>query len=127
MSQIVLDASAILALLNAETGSELVQEVLPNAVLSTVNLCEVAARLSAAGMPENDVREVLSLLGLEAVPFTEEHAYQAGFLKPHTRSSGLSLGDRACLTLAVDRNAPAVTADKAWKNLNLPVEIRLIR
>ncbi len=127
MSGAVLDASAVLALLNAEKGAEAVQEVLTGAVISAVNLAEVVARLAAVGMPEQEIRETLALLGLDVVPFQEEQAFQAGFLKPQTRSSGLSLGDRACLALALERNVPAITADRAWKDLNLEIQIQLIR
>ena len=99
MSDYVLDASALLALLNAENGADLVQELLPEAVISTVNPAEVVTRLSAVGMPENEIRGTLSLLGLEAIPFSEEHAFLAGLLYARMQPFGLSLGDRACLAL----------------------------
>ncbi len=127
MSAAVLDASALLALLNADKGAEIVQEFLPEAVISTVNLAEVVTRLSAVGMPEQDIHETLALLGIETIPFLEDHAFQAGLLKAQTRPYGLSLGDRACLALAQERNAVAVTADGAWKGLDIQVQIKLIR
>jgi ribonuclease VapC len=40
---------------------------------------------------------------------------------------GLSLGDRACLALAVNRNAEVFTADKVWEGLDVPVTIHMIR
>ena len=127
MSEYVLDASALLALLNAEKGADLVQALLPEAVISTVNLAEVVTRLSAAGMPENEIREALALLGLETIPFDKEQAFQAGLLFPHTHHYGLSLGDRACLALAQTRAAATVTADRAWETMDLQVTIKLIR
>jgi ribonuclease VapC len=123
----VLDASALLALLNAETGADLVQDFLPDASISTVNLAEVVTRLSAVGMPENDIRNTLTLLGLEVIHFDEEQAYQAGLLYSYGRVYGLSLGDRACLALARTSAATAVTADRAWEELDLGIEIKLIR
>jgi ribonuclease VapC len=39
----------------------------------------------------------------------------------------LSLGDRACLTLAIERNLSVLTADRAWAGLGLPIDIHLIR
>ena len=46
MDEVVLDASAILALLQSERGAEtLTDEILENAVASTVNLAEVQSRL----------------------------------------------------------------------------------
>lgn len=127
MVEYVLDASALLALLNAETGADLVQDFLPDASISTVNLAEVVTRLSAVGMPENDIRNTLTLLGLEVIHFDEEQAYQAGLLYSYGRVYGLSLGDRACLALARTSAATAVTADRAWEELDLGIEIKLIR
>jgi ribonuclease VapC len=127
MHEYVLDASALLALLNAEKGAELVQDMLPEAILSTVNLAEVVTRLAAAGMPENEVRDTLTLLGLEVIPFDEEQAYQAGLLYSSGREYGLSLGDRSCLALARTMTATAVTADRSWGDLELGIGIKLIR
>ena len=127
MSDYVLDASAILALLNAEKGADLVQDMLPRAVLSAVNLAEVITRLVAVGMPEKEIQETLTLLGLKIIPFEEEGAFQSGFLYVKTRPLGLSLGDRACLGLAKTRGATALTADRTWQELSVGVKIKLIR
>ncbi len=126
MSESVLDASAILALLQGERGSEAVLEALPGAAVSTVNLSEVVAKLAGHGMPLVEIRQALTL-GLEVVPFTEDLAYAAGELRPLTRDRGLSLGDRACLALAKTMDLPVLTADRAWASLDLGVEVRLAR
>jgi ribonuclease VapC len=127
MSNYVLDASALLALLNAESGADLVQDLLPESIISTVNLAEVVSRLASVGMPADEIRNILALLGLEIVAFEKEQAFETGFLSPATRSFGLSLGDRACLALAKVASATAVTADQAWGNLDLEVEVKLVR
>ncbi len=127
MADYVLDASALLALLNDESGADLVQARLPNAIISAVNLAEVVSRLSAVGMAEDDIRDTLALLGLAVVPFDEEQAYQTGTLYRAGRTYGLSLGDRACLALARATSATAVTADRAWQELDLGIKIKLIR
>jgi ribonuclease VapC len=128
VSEAVLDASALLALLNQEEGGEEVGElVVAGAAISAVNLSEVASRLGLAGMPESLIREALDPLGLDAVPFDQELAYQAAELTTRTKSAGLSLGDRACLALARRLGLPAVTADRAWARLKLDVQIRVIR
>lgn len=127
MSDYVLDASAILALLNAEKGADLVQDMLPRAVVSAVNLAEVVTRLVAVGMPETEIQEALTLLGLKIIPFEEEGAYQSGFLYAKTQPLGLSLGDRACLGLAKISGATALTADRTWQELNVGVKVKLIR
>jgi len=127
VSDYALDASALLALLNAEEGSDLVQGFLPQSVISTVNLAEVVTRLSILGIPEGEVRNALTVLGLKSVPFDEEQAFRAGLLSAYTQPLGLSLGDRACLALALTTHAVALTADRVWKDLDIGVVIKLIR
>jgi ribonuclease VapC len=61
------------------------------------------------------------------VPFSERQARLTAELLPQTRALGLSLGDRACLALAIERELPVLTTDKGWKALRVGVEIRLIR
>jgi ribonuclease VapC len=70
---------------------------------------------------------VISLLGLEILPFDSQQAFQAGLLIPYTRSFGLSLGDRACLALAQVTASTALTADQSWIDLEIGVDIKLIR
>jgi len=127
VSDVVVDASAILALLNAEPGAEAVATRLPHAIISTVNLAEVVTRLAAVKMPEDEIRTVLGLLGLTTVEFDEAQAIQAGLFYPDTHSFGLSLGDRACLALAHHLQAPALTADRVWRELGIDVIVELIR
>lgn len=127
MSRVVLDASALLALLNQEDGAERVAPLLADAVISTVNLAEVVTRLAIAGMPEAAIQDTLALLPLESVPLNVEDAIDLGLLAPVTRSSGLSLGDRACLILARRLGATAVTADQAWTGIDAEVPVELIR
>lgn len=126
MSRVVLDASALLALLQNEPGSDRVMEQLAGALISSVNLSEVVAKLAERGMPEGDINRSLGL-GLEVVPFDEELAWKAGLLRPQTRRSGLSLGDRACLALARSRSLPALTADHVWADLDVGVDVVVIR
>ena len=127
MAKYALDASALLALLNVEKGADLVEDLLPDAVISAVNLAEVVSRLSAIGMPENGIRETLSLLGLQVIPFDEDQAFQAGLLYTPGQDYGLSLGDRACLALARATSMTAITADRAWANLPIGLDVKLIR
>ena len=127
MSEVVVDASAILALLNQETGSEEVLRFIGKAAISTVNLSEVIAKLADAGIPEEDIRQILSNLNLEVIDFNEEQALKAGMLRPNTKSIGLSFGDRACLALAIFLNQPVLTTDRLWGSINVGVEVRVVR
>ena len=128
MSRIVLDSSAMLAVLREEPGSEkLPVEMLADAVGSAVNVAEVHTKLVSRGGDADEAWEdALSAVG-DIAPFTAEHARIAGSLVTQTRSLGLSLGDRACLALGVALKAPVYTTDKSWKNLNVGVRIHVIR
>lgn len=128
VSRIVLDASAILAVLNDEPGAEsLTEEMIGKSIASTVNIVEVATKLiHEGGEPSEAWRKVLSLFPA-VEPFTREHARIAAGLVRQTQSIGLSLGDRACLALAIATEAPAWTTDKSWKKLSLSIPIHLMR
>ncbi len=127
MPETVIDASALLALLNAEPGADVVAEALPGGVISAVNLSEVVAKLCDAGMPEKTIHQALQPLGIEIVPFDEEQAYQAGLLRTSTQDMGISLGDRACLSLAKMLGVITLTADRAWAGLSVGATIKVIR
>lgn len=124
---IVLDASAILAALFGEDGGDKVREITSKCLLSTVNLEEVRTRLLDRGHDALDIAAYLRLFNLEIVDFTHAQSIESSNLRALTRSAGLSLGDRACLALAMERNAVAVTTDKQWGKVEIPVRVQLIR
>ena len=131
MANAVLDASALLAFLFDEPGSDMVTWVLGDgACISSVNLSEVLPVLVDRGVEVEDALTDLANAGLlealEVVGFSLELASDAARLRGISRVLGLSLGDRACLALAKSRDLPAVTADKRWASLK-GVEVRVIR
>jgi ribonuclease VapC len=128
MNDCVFDASAILAILQHERGAEtLTDEIRRNAVVSTVNLTEVQAKLVKKGHdPEEAWEDALSMMTL-VEPFTLEHARIAGDLITMTEKYGLSLGDRSCLALAIALKAPVYTTEQVWRNLKVGVPIHVIR
>ena len=128
MSRVVLDASAVMAVLNSEPGAEkLTPQIMSTAATSTVNLAEVHGRLVHRGFSPEDAWAAANGTIHEAVAFTADHAKTAGDLVIQTRTLGLSLGDRACLALAIALQATVYTADRSWKNLNVCVRIHVIR
>jgi PIN domain nuclease of toxin-antitoxin system len=127
VSEIVLDASALIAVLREEPGSAAVEAVLDDAAISAVNLSEVQAKLVERGTPPEIAWSWLVDLDLDVVDFDAPQARVAGDLRTLTRSHGLSLADRACLALAQVLGAPAMTADRAWSGLEVGIEIRTIR
>jgi len=108
-----------------EPGAAIVSACLPIAVISAVNLAEVQSKLVGAGLKEQEAWWHIAEIGCESVPFDEEQARIAGGLARHPFP--LALGDRACLALAIQRNATAYTTDAAWKNLGLGINITVIR
>ncbi len=124
---LVLDASALLAWLHREPGGELVGTVLDGASISAVNWSEVIQKSLQKGVEVQGMLDEVTDLGLTVEPFTAAQAEQAARLWAQTRGSGLSLGDRACLALAMDRSAPVLTADRDWASLALGVEVQLLR
>jgi len=128
MSSIVLDASALLAVLNQEPGAiHLPPERLAQAIISAVNVAEVHSKLVREGIDPDEAWEDILGLVQECAPFTAEHARITGSLAARTRSLGLSLGDRACLALGIALKAPVYTTDRAWKNLKVGIRIHVIR
>ena len=124
----MLDASALLAVLNGEPGAgRLTPQLLSAATCSTVNLAEVQGKLVSRGIQPDEAWEAALSPIREAAVFTGEQAKIAGNLIARTSSFGLSLGDRACLALGIALKAPIYTADRSWKNLKLGVRIHLVR
>ena len=128
MPNYVLDASALMALFQGESGSDKVaQAVKDGAAVSTVNLSEIASKLNELNTPQTLIQDAINGLGLTIVDFNADLAYSVGLLRPLTRHLGLSLGDRACLALAQYLNLPVITSDRLWKNLSLDIAIEVIQ
>jgi PIN domain nuclease of toxin-antitoxin system len=124
---IVVDASAIIALLVGEPITNFDPTRLAGASISAVNLSEVLARLQEFGAPESEAIAAVARLELRIVPFDEPQARIAARLRSITRRAGLSLGDRACLALGDRLRCPVVTADRIWISLDLGVDVIVIR
>ena len=124
---VVLDSSAILAVFLNEPGGEIVIPILEGALLSTVNLTEVHTRMLDRGVMAAHAWSRMQSVQCEICFFTEQQARTAAELLPITRPFGLSLGDRACLALAIDRKATVYTTDRIWTKLDLGIKIEAIR
>ncbi|MCR9258167.1 MAG: PIN domain-containing protein [Pseudomonadaceae bacterium] len=120
MASALLDASALLALLYEETGSDQVRSaVVAGAAMSAVNAAEVAARLHSDNWTGEEVAAVFDTLNIEVLPLDTKTALLSGQYRPGTQALGLSLGVRVCLAVAYLYKLPALTADKAWLRLNV--------
>jgi ribonuclease VapC len=127
MNDIILDASAIIAVLKREAGAERVGAVAEGARVSALTIAEVATWLTVEGVQPEPAYAALNLFRLTVEPFHHSRAIDAGFLVAKTRHLGLSLSDRACLALAIELSMPVMTGDRAWRDLNIGVDIRLFR
>ena len=130
----VLDASALLAVLYAETGRFVVVEAIANgAAVSVFNWAEVLSKVAADG---DDPQRVVARLAVHPIasgavirleaPDADECVAIAR-LRPTTKPQGLSLADRACLALASRLGVPALTADRTWTDTDVEVDVQLIR
>jgi ribonuclease VapC len=126
-TEYVLDASALLALINGEPGADKVRPLMAQSIISAVNFCETVHRLRRRGLPVETVRATLTPLVRSPVPFDETMAYVAASIHERTRGQGISLGDCACLALALSRGVLAVTTEKKWEECDVGVEILRIR
>lgn len=124
---VVVDSSAVLALLLGEPGADAVAELIRDAEMSIVNLCEVMTKTVEAGGDAAEVNEIMLSYGTRIRAFREAHAIEAARLRPLTMHLGLSLGDRACLAQGTLSDLPILTADRRMAEAQVELEIRLIR
>ena len=127
MSQVVFDSSAILAYLNQEPGADLVLSLAPRAIVSSVNATEVQSWQIRKGAELKRAWENVAVSVRSIVAFDAAQAEIAGSLIQQTAAFGLSLGDRACLALAIATGCPVYTSDRAWAQLQVGVPIHLVR
>lgn len=127
MASAILDASAVLAHIRGERGSDGIAQLSADAFMSAVNLAEVISKLMERGLSAEQADAIVYRYGFDVVPFDEALARRTGALRPETKSLGLSLGDRACLALAQREGLPVLTADRSWAKLAIGVEVKVIR
>ncbi len=126
-STVVLDASAVLAFLQKEGGASVVTAAINDSVISTVNWSEVIKKLLTCDVDVGNMAEKMQSLGLRMLPFELIDSELAGAIYMITKESGLSLADRACLAVATKLDAPVYTTDREWLNVDLDLDIKLIR
>jgi PIN domain nuclease of toxin-antitoxin system len=127
MTGYVLDSSAVLAVLLNESGADKALQYFRNGQCCSVNVTEIVARLIDKGRTRDEAVGDFFDTGISIDGFGADLAVLAGRLRAATSHKGLSLGDRACLALAIREGATAVTADRDWATLDLGCKIELIR
>jgi PIN domain nuclease of toxin-antitoxin system len=124
---VVHDASSLLALAFREPGADVVKANLRDSQISSVNWSEFIQKIEQRGGNTIPLANILETLGLSIVPFATSTAELAASLYSQTKPFGLSLGDRACLALALETQREVYTADKTWASLQLAIPVRVIR
>ena len=126
--EVVLDSSALLALLLDELGADAVRAALPGSVISAPTFSEVVTKLQRMDMPTADILEALQTdLSLQIIPFDTEQAQMAAILFPQLKEHQLSFSDRSTLALALSRGWPVLSGDPKWTKLELPIPLKYIR
>jgi len=130
MARFILDASALLSLIQKERGSERVTQALEQGacVVSAVNISEAMAKLVTKGVQIEHAEIMVRGIPAEVVPCDEEIALKAGALASVGKPLGLSLGDRICLATAMVHDGLVLTTDQEWRKLRLSkVRIEIVR
>ena len=125
---VILDASALITLLSEEKGSETVASILPKSIMSSVNIAEVAKFLiEKRNLNKEEVSNIIQSLIETIIPFDTQLALISADIVRDTKSLGLSLGDRACLALAISTGYTVYSSDRIWSKLDLGCKIVVIR
>lgn len=127
MGSFVLDASVVLAIVRSETGDDAAGSYVARAAMSSVSLAEIITKCVEWELDPNEAVAFVRDAGIDVHDFTSDDAILAGRLAKTARKGLLSLGDRACIATAIRLGATAVTADRAWAELELPCSVELIR
>jgi PIN domain nuclease of toxin-antitoxin system len=127
MTEVVLDTSAVIAVFKGEPGWRDVAPLMSGARVSSLNVAEIALWFVRLGMPVERVAAEVEALKFATAEFDQRRAIVTADLWRRTRHRGLSLADRACVALGLELQLPVITADRVWRDLDLGVEIRLIR
>lgn len=125
--KVLLDTSAIIALLKKEPGYESLEEVVANSAVSIINFSELVSVLMRTSIVESEIDEIIKDIIPEIIPFSEDIAIQTGKLIKLTKDLGLSLGDRACIATGIYHGIPIYTTDKVWKDLKTSAQIVIVR
>lgn len=127
MTRFVIDSSVVLAIVKGERGGAAAADYVEHAAMSSVSLAEIVTKCVEWALAPDEAVAFVRGAGINVHDFTGDDAILAGRLAKTARKGVLSLGDRACIATAIRLGAIAVTADRAWAELDLPCPVELIR
>lgn len=127
-AQVVLvDASAVLAVMFRERGAESVAPFLSSAIATNVVMMEILSKMAQKGMTVVEARYEVEDSGLRWRTLGPDSATLAADYLLRFRTMGISLADATCLAMGDILRVPILTADKDWAKLGLALDIRVIR
>jgi len=127
VTSVVLDASALLAVMNHEPGADIVRASLVGAFISAVNYSEVMKKTIERSVAVETLHALVKSASLAIVPFDTALAEASARLFPETKQYGMSFADRACLALGIQRKLMVLTAERKMRIKSLPITVKLIR
>lgn len=128
MSKIVFDSSAIIALFAKENGYEFIKKHMKDAIISSVNIAEVYKYcIETQLLTEGDAKHLIKMLNIKIIDFTENQALITATLVPFTKKYGLSLGDRACIAVAMQGKYSVITCDTIWQKVDVGIDFIMAR
>ena len=127
MTGVAIDASALIAFLHREPGSEIVAKHLRGAMISAVNLSEVMEYVPHQSEHAEKLFALLRGWQVKVVPFDEVQAAATAAIKAELGEINISFAGRACLALARKHALKVVTADQDWKSLPIKIKVIVIR
>lgn len=127
MTSVVLDASALLAVMNSEPGADIVRASLVGALMSAVNYSEVMKKTIERSVAVDKLHALIKTASIDIIPFDALLAEASAELYPATKAHGMSFADRACLALGIQRKLLVLTAERKMRIKSLPVTVKLIR
>jgi PIN domain nuclease of toxin-antitoxin system len=128
MSKVIFDSSALIALFAKETGYDFIKKHMKDAIISSVNIAEVYKYcIESQNLTKNEAKSLIKLADIKIIDFCDEQALITAEIISKTKKYGLSLGDRACLALAILRNHPVITCDRIWQKVDINVKFIMAR
>jgi PIN domain nuclease of toxin-antitoxin system len=122
MSKIVFDSSAIITLFAKEKGYEFIKKYIKDGIISSVNIAEVYKYcINIQHLTEEDTRKLITMLDIRIIDFTNDQALVTAMLVEPTKKYGLSLGDRACIALAIEGQYSVITCDTIWQKVDVGI------
>ncbi|NEZ65128.1 PIN domain-containing protein [Leptolyngbyaceae cyanobacterium CCMR0082] len=126
-NKVVIDSSALLAFWKEESGWQNVEAYEGKCLISAVNAAEVISTLIKNGVQPIKAKAAVDEFVTDIISYDDEQAYTTGQFITEGKKIGLSLGDRACLSLGMQKHLPVLTGDTIWEKAKLDVEIILFR